>query len=138
MYTYIIGLNNEFISSGKLHDLSTVHARRCDIVDAPVCKSTNVLAIFDNEEVGSRSKQGAGSPILKDILNRIAFVQGKNIVGEAGIAHTRWATHGEPNTINAHPHFSQSKSISLIHNGIIENSTLLKKLSPLKLFNVLV
>ena len=74
----IIGLNNEFISSGKLDDLAMVHAGLSAFVEAPIIKSTNVLAIFDNEEVGSRSKQGAGSPILKDILNRIAFVQGKN------------------------------------------------------------
>ncbi|MBP8791736.1 MAG: M18 family aminopeptidase [Lutibacter sp.] len=74
----IIGLNDEFISSGKLDDLAMVHAGLSAFVDAPTCKSTNVLAIFDNEEVGSRSKQGAGSPILKDILNRIASVQGKN------------------------------------------------------------
>ncbi len=74
----IIGLNNEFISSGKLDDLAMVHAGLSAFVKTPVCKSTNVLAIFDNEEVGSRSKQGAGSPILKDILKRISIVQGKN------------------------------------------------------------
>lgn len=74
----IIGLNNEFISSGKLDDLAMVHAGLEAIIEAPVCNSTNVLAIYDNEEVGSRSKQGAGSPILKDILNRITIVLGKN------------------------------------------------------------
>ena len=74
----IIGLHDEFISSGKLDDLAMVHAGLMAFIDAPVCKSTNVLAIFDNEEVGSRSKQGAGSPILKDILTRISSVQGKN------------------------------------------------------------
>ncbi len=74
----IIGLDQEFISSGKLDDLAMVHAGLKAIIDAPVCKSTNLLAIFDNEEVGSRSKQGAGSPILKNILKRIALVQGKN------------------------------------------------------------
>jgi len=74
----IIGLNKEFISSGKLDDLAMVHAGLNAIVDAPVSKSTNVLAIFDNEEVGSRSKQGAGSPILKNILKRITIVLDKN------------------------------------------------------------
>jgi len=74
----IIGLHNEFISSGKLDDLAMVHAGLSAFVEAPVTKSTNVLAIFDNEEVGSRSKQGAGSPILKDILKRIVIVQNKN------------------------------------------------------------
>lgn len=74
----VIGLNNEFICSGKLDDLAMVHAGLSAILDANQENATNLLAIFDNEEVGSRSKQGAGSPILKDILNRILTVQGKN------------------------------------------------------------
>ena len=45
----------------------------------------------------------------------------QDTTGNIGIAHTRWATHGEPNTVNAHPHLSQSKNLSLVHNGIIEN-----------------
>ena len=48
-------------------------------------------------------------------------VEDKDIQGTIGIAHTRWATHGEPNATNAHPHYSQSKNLSLVHNGIIEN-----------------
>ena len=55
------------------------------------------------------------------------FVQGKDVEGTIGIAHTRWATHGEPNDINAHPHYSQSKNLAIIHNGIIENYALLKE-----------
>ncbi len=55
------------------------------------------------------------------------FVEGKDISGTIGIAHTRWATHGEPNDVNAHPHFSQSQKISIIHNGIIENYKVLKE-----------
>jgi len=48
-------------------------------------------------------------------------VKGKDLSGTIGIAHTRWATHGEPNDVNAHPHFSYSKDLAIIHNGIIEN-----------------
>ncbi|PKP50824.1 MAG: glutamine--fructose-6-phosphate transaminase (isomerizing) [Bacteroidetes bacterium HGW-Bacteroidetes-11] len=48
-------------------------------------------------------------------------VKGKDLSGTIGIAHTRWATHGEPNDINAHPHFSYSQDLAIIHNGIIEN-----------------
>jgi len=45
----------------------------------------------------------------------------KDISGSVGIAHTRWATHGEPSSVNAHPHYSASKRLAIIHNGIIEN-----------------
>ncbi|MEI6885398.1 MAG: glutamine--fructose-6-phosphate transaminase (isomerizing) [Bacteroidota bacterium] len=55
------------------------------------------------------------------------FVEGQDLTGTIGMAHTRWATHGEPNQVNAHPHFSQSKHLSLIHNGIIENYLVLRK-----------
>jgi glucosamine--fructose-6-phosphate aminotransferase (isomerizing) len=56
-----------------------------------------------------------------------AFVATKNLSGSLGIGHTRWATHGEPNDTNSHPHTSMSGNITLIHNGIIENYALLKE-----------
>src|SRR5574344_3127541 len=55
------------------------------------------------------------------------YCKDKDLTGTIGIAHTRWATHGEPNDVNAHPHYSQSKNLALIHNGIIENYAVIKE-----------
>ncbi len=77
------------------------------------------VAILD-EELSVYKTKGKVSELDK-------FVQNKNTGGSIGIAHTRWATHGEPNTVNAHPHYSMNKNIAIIHNGIIENYATLKE-----------
>ena len=69
----LFGVNEEFISSGKLDDLAMAHAGLKAFVASEKCRKTKVLAIFDNEEVGSGTKQGAGSPILRTIVERIVF-----------------------------------------------------------------
>ncbi len=56
----------------------------------------------------------------------VSYCEDKNVSGNIGIAHTRWATHGEPSAQNAHPHYSMSKNLAIIHNGIIENYADLK------------
>ena len=72
----IIGINNEFISSSRLDDLAMVHAGIIAITKVGAFKGTKVMVCFDNEEVGSTTKQGAGSPMLTKLLERITICLG--------------------------------------------------------------
>ena len=69
------GVHDEFISSGRLDDLSMCFAGLEALLSSPEADTTKVLAIFDNEETGSQTKQGAGSPFLASMLKRIAWAQ---------------------------------------------------------------
>ncbi|MDO4311277.1 MAG: glutamine--fructose-6-phosphate transaminase (isomerizing) [Prevotella sp.] len=82
--------------------------------------SAGVALINDNGELNVCKTKGK----VDDLVN---YCSDKNISGTVGIAHTRWATHGEPSAMNAHPHYSQSKNLAIIHNGIIENYAALKE-----------
>ncbi|MBR4440681.1 MAG: M18 family aminopeptidase [Bacteroidales bacterium] len=69
----LVGANSEFILSPKLDNLAMIHAAMESLFTSPIINSTQMVACFDNEEVGSRSRQGAGSPFLKNILERIIY-----------------------------------------------------------------
>ncbi len=73
------GLNNEFISAGRLDDLSMAHAALTAAIEGTDADTTCVAAIFDNEETGSGTKQGAGSPVLANVLHRIVEEQGGSL-----------------------------------------------------------
>ncbi|HTA83369.1 MAG TPA: glutamine--fructose-6-phosphate transaminase (isomerizing) [Bacteroidia bacterium] len=103
----------------------------CGIVGYIGNKEAYPILIKGLHRLEYRGYDSAGVALLNGTLNVYkckgkvadleAFAKDKDKKGNIGIAHTRWATHGEPNDVNAHPHYSQSGNIVLIHNGIIEN-----------------
>ncbi len=82
--------------------------------------SAGVALINDNGNLNVCKTKGK-------VDNLVEYCSDKNVSGTVGIAHTRWATHGEPSAVNAHPHYSESKNLAIIHNGIIENYADLKE-----------
>ena len=106
----IIGItSNKPVSSAIINSLKKLEYRGYDSAG---------IATFSDGVINEIKSEGRVDNLEKNLAI-------KKMLGSVGIGHVRWATHGIPNTINAHPH--SSKNVSIVHNGIIENSTILKK-----------
>lgn len=111
----------------------------CGIVGYIGTRKAYPILISGLHRLEYRGYDSAGVALLGDNQQQIAVYKAKGKVsaleevakdkdctGTVGIAHTRWATHGEPSVINAHPHLSESGNLALVHNGIIENFSVLR------------
>lgn len=109
----------------------------CGIVGYVGHRQAYPVVIKGLQRLEYRGYDSAGVALLNKDLNVYkkkgkvadleAFVIGKDLSGQIGIGHTRWATHGEPSDRNAHPHYSASGTLAMIHNGIIENYVQIKE-----------
>ena len=113
----------------------------CGIVGFTGTEQAAPILLDGLSKLEYRGYDSAGMAILNDHTVKIDVVKakgrlkilaektdgGRAMPGQCGIGHTRWATHGEPSEINAHPHFSDDKSVVVVHNGIIENYQELKE-----------
>ena len=110
----------------------------CGIVGYIGNKEAYPIILKGLQRLEYRGYDSAGIALLNGDLNVYkkagkvaeleAFAAGKDTHGNIGIGHTRWATHGEPNDVNAHPHISGDGKIVVIHNGIIENYAPIKEI----------
>ncbi|MBQ0068662.1 MAG: M18 family aminopeptidase, partial [Bacteroidales bacterium] len=123
----LFGVNNEFISCGRLDDLSMVHAAITAITESTGEDATCIAAIFDNEESGSGTKQGAGSPVLANVLHRIIEAQGGNyddlsravaqsFMISADNAHAFHPNYGDKYDPTNHPHMGDGPCIKINAN----------------------
>ncbi len=109
----------------------------CGIVAYVGHREASDIIIKGLKRLEYRGYDSAGIALLNGSLNVYkkkgkvteleAFINGQNLSSTIGMGHTRWATHGEPNDENAHPHYSATKKLAIIHNGIIENYSSLKQ-----------
>lgn len=110
----------------------------CGIVAYLGTKNAYEIVIKGLQRLEYRGYDSSGVAIVKEksvkvfkqkgkVQDLIDFIKDKDVNGNLAIGHTRWATHGLPNNINAHPHQSGDKKISIVHNGIIENYSILKE-----------